>query len=268
MGDTTRIPIRQLSVSATGGAAKHAEHFYRRLPPVKPKYEADEGELIPKPHKIGAVSVALADAQAVKVKAEGATTVSYEATELPTIRFKGHLKISDIEGEDVETTKETTSDTTASEPADEAVPAAAVTENKEVGNEATDDAPGEHVSHVLPIKHLHGRGPMTPHTKAETASLLTNPDGIIAPLRDRIVDRNPEDHTLKVDAPTVMTRSISPWFITVVGISAVMLVVVGLGVSTRVVVERESVAEAYEFTFDRVVDVVRGKFEALTVHSF
>ncbi len=292
-GNFTRVPIRPAV------ATKHAEHFYRRVPATKPTYEADAGDLMPKPvKKVGSLSVELADAEKVRVKTEGATVRHYEAGERPTLRFKGKLAIEDIAETDIipeayqEEYRFTAGDSTfpgaeaAAEEVEEETaevvrvavmpteePVSDVSE-EEVQVDDEEDEAGEPVKLSrggIEVEHLKGRGRMhkVSAAKAKSLPILHNPDGVIGMQRARVSDRNPTSGTLKVSAPVVTNKGIpSPVIISVVALASLVLAVVIIGFEGQVSTEAGSVVEAYSFTLKEIVELFKTRVTALLVHSF
>ncbi len=258
---------------------KYAQNFFRRVPMAKLTYEADAAPLVPAPKKIGKVEVGLADAENVRIKSVRESVAHYSPTERPTIQFRGRLSIAAVEDEvveesvtdeasptevtatvlDIPTTAEADVEADAVDPT--VVSETQIPEAKKIVKRA---------GNQIPIVHKKGRGPLHSYTKAQLAHMepLENPDGIIGEQRDRIVDRNPRDRTLVVSAPMADTRVISPFFIVVTGIVALVISIGVVGMHSTVTADAHSLAEVYTFTLGGIIDVVREHIAALLVHSF
>lgn len=285
MSEVTRVFVR--SSEQPPRSAKYGEHFFRRVEKPAPAYEPDVAPLVPETKKIGRLAVGLADAERVAVARGTEGVRRYEATERPTLRFRGKLTVSPAEETAAEVEEEAVPPQSEAPEAvrgirallasreaakNEVLPATASAGTEaeaEVGTPAEREASAEPT--VLTVAHHKGRGPLHTYTKAERANRepLVNPDGIIGMQRARITDRNPRDATLKVAAPVVDTRtSVSPIAIVVAGVFGLMAAFLVSGLYTSVEVSDSGVAEAYGLTFKTLIESVRGQFTALIVHSF
>ncbi len=253
---------------AQKNTAKYGEHFYRRVPMSHQSYETDEAELVPVPKKPVSLSVGLAGAKSVSVRATKKEVLKFEATELPEIRFSGSIAVTDVlEEVEPEVIEETARVAVVHET--KAVVETADNEDVETAEADPETVPvREDGVTMIPITHKKGRAPLHTYTKTEQKRMvpLYNPDGIIGMEREDIEVRNPRAATLRMSTATT-THNWVPVIIGVSTVAALMSAFVLLG-TTQSISSDGVVSSGYTFNLESIISLIQAYLTALIVHSF
>lgn len=245
---------------------KNGQHFYRRVPVVPQRYEADDADLVPAPaKKRGAVEVEMADATLVKIRTSKQDTQHFTATELPELRFKGALKVQDVPDDEVEAESV---DTAELREVDTDTEAAASSPDTRTEPAAVPSV--ESVDNSVSVVHRRGRAPLHTYTKAQKAQRtpLYNPDGVIGMERVNSVGRNPRAAgTIAIPAQPATTRSLAPVIIGVATLASVAIALVMVS-GTQAVSSDGVVTSRFSFDGAAFVSVVKTQLSALLFHSF
>ena len=240
VGESTKVGVHV----AEGGAPKSTkgyarESFYNRAATSNQSatYHTDQTELIPGKEDMvrsGSLGVRLADAHNVSVSSKN-KTFDFDPTEREVLKFKGTLHVSDVPDEP----DEEPADSVPEEVVEEPVASAPKPEHKPYFDEK---------ANKIKVKH---RRPTTKR-KVQDLPLERNAEGVVGMQRQRIVSRNPQGGTLRVNAPVAAaeaSRRITPVLLIITTVTAIFIGVLVTSVQQITVIENGAMVSTYTLDF-------------------